>query len=547
MMHTRSALALAALVGVASCTDLKEYPVTGVTASYFQTPAGAEAATLGTYSGLRGIYGGEAEVRLFMIGTDSWEKGDQQDANGVGYFNDYTAQFTPSEGSGTVQGMWANSYTAINAANTAIASIEGSSLPATTKNIRLAENRFLRALYYFNLVRSFGAVQLNLKPTEGVSIQAHRTPADSIYSAAIIPDLEFAIANLPLKGAQTDYFRATKGAAETLEAEVYLTRGATGDFDKAVSLTTDVINSGKYTLNSNFSALFCLPTTTSGACDYAASQKTDPELVFSVTFTGDNGTDQFGNNLHLYWVMWYDNSAYTNPGLPRSPAYGRPYRRTRPTLHLLDLYNRATDSRYNATFQTVWLRAPGDTAILLTGSNVTETNPSARFGKYGEPQYNNGRFPTLKKWLDQTRTDANVFPGHRDRQLYRLADVYLMRAEANIRAGRATQAIADLNVIRERAAIDQSNKTSNDVDVTKFNASPIDYLLDERERELAGEELRFLTLTRQGSDVFLRRVKAYNSTASAVQAYFMLRPIPQTQIDRTDGGKASFAQNPGYP
>lgn len=543
MMHTRSALALAALVGVASCTDLKEYPVTGVTAGYFSTPAGAEAATLGSYAGLRGIYGGEAEVRLFMVGTDSWEKGEQFDASGAGYFNDYTAQFTPSVG-GSVQDMWQNAYSSINTANTAIASIGASTgLTDAMKNTRLAENRFLRALYYFDLVRTYGAVQLNLQPTQGVSIQAHRTPADSIYNVAIIPDLEFAIANLPVKGAQTDYFRATKGAAQTLLAEVYLTRAAAGDFDKAVQLTSDVIGSGKYTLNSSFSSLFCLPTTTGGGCDYAASQKTDPELIFSVTFTGDNGTDAFGNNLHLYWVMWYDNSAYTNPGLARTPAYGRPYRRLRPTNHLLTLFNRTTDSRLDASFQTTWLRAPGDTAILLTLANQNETRPSARFGKFGLPQQTNGLFPTLKKWLDQTRTDANVFPGHRDRHLWRLADVYLMRAEANIRAGRPADAIADLNAIRRRAANPGQN---NDVVVATYNASPIDYLLDERERELGGEERRFFTLTRMGSEVFLRRVKAYNSTAAAVQAFHMLRPIPQTQIDRTEGGKAAFPQNQGY-
>jgi len=544
MMQTRSALALAALVGVASCTDLKEYPVTGVTAGYFETPAGAEAATLGSYAGLRGIYGGENEIRLFMVGTDSWEKGEQFDASGAGFFNDYTAQFTSTEGSGSVQGMWQSAYSSINTANTAIASITASTtLTPALKNTRLGENRFLRAMYYFELVRTYGAVQLNLAPTQGVSIQAHRSPVDSVYSAAIIPDLEFAISNLPLKGAQTDYFRATKGAAQTLLAEVYLTRAAAGDFDKAIALVSDVIASGKYTLNSNFSSLFCLPTTSGGACDYAASQKTDPELIFSVTFTGDNGTDAFGNNLHLYWVMWYDNSAYTTPGLARTPAYGRPYRRTRPTNHLLQLFNRATDSRLDASFQTAWLRAPGDTAILLTLSATAETRPSARFGKFGMPQLTNGLFPTLKKWLDQTRTDANVFPGHRDRQLWRLADLYLMRAEANIRAGRAADAIADLNVVRRRAAIAGQN---NDVNVATFNASPIDYLLDERERELAGEERRFFTLTRMGADVFLRRVKAYNSTAAAVQAFHMLRPIPQTQIDRTEGGKAAFSQNPGY-
>ena len=97
-----------------------------------------------------------------------------------------------------------------------------------------------------------------------------------------------------------------------------------------------------------------------------------------------------------------------------------------------------------------------------------------------------------------------------------------MRAEANIRAGKPADAIADLNVIRRRAAIAGQN---NDVDVATFNASPIDYLLDERERELAGEERRFFTLTRMGEAVFLRRVKAFNSTASAVQAFHMLRPF----------------------
>jgi len=126
MMQTRSALALAALVGVASCTDLKEYPVTGVTAGYFETQAGAEAATLGSYAGLRGIYGGENEIRLFMVGTDSWEKGEQFDASGAGFFNDYTAQFTSTEGSGSVQGMWQSAYSSINTANTAIAAITSS-------------------------------------------------------------------------------------------------------------------------------------------------------------------------------------------------------------------------------------------------------------------------------------------------------------------------------------------------------------------------------------------------------------------------------------
>lgn len=545
-------LALAALVGVAGCTDLAEHPVTGVDSRYFQTPAGAEAATLGTYAALRNFYGGEGETRMWQAGTDSWEKGDQLDANGVGYFNDYTPQLAASVG-GTIQDFWSASYSAINTANTAIAAISGSTgLSDAVKNTRVAENRFMRALFYFNLVRSYGPVQLNLEPTQGVSIQAHRTPVDSIYSVAIIPDLQFAIANLPLKGATSDYFRATKGAAQTLLAEVYLTRGAAGDYANAIQLTSDVITSGKYTLNSKFKSLFCLPTTSSGACDYAPSQKTDPELIFSVTFTGDNAQDVFGNNLHLYWVMAYDLVGATpgSPSLARTPAYGRPYRRLRPTMHMLNLF-KPTDSRYDGTFQSVWYQpasAGGDTAIFFTRAASEPSSTGAWKGKrFGMQQYTNQLYPTLLKWLDQTRADAGVFPGHRDRQLWRLADVYLLRAEAYIKSGQPGLAVADINKIRERAAVDQANPASNDLVQAEFDASPIDYLLDERERELAGEEQRFFVLTRQGADVFLRRIKNNNSTANqAMDAHFMLRPIPQTQIDRTEGGSTAFPQNPGY-
>jgi len=122
-----------------------------------------------------------------------------------------------------------------------------------------------------------------------------------------------------------------------------------------------------------------------------------------------------------------------------------------------------------------------------------------------------------------------------------------MRAEANIRAGRASEAIADLNTIRARAAKPGTDNSVSGAELTKFNASPLDYLLDERERELAGEESRWFTLTRMGKDVFLARIKAFNAGAAPnVKDFHLLRPIPQTQIDRTEGGATAFPQNPGY-
>ena len=259
MKRTLTVLAVAPLLGLAAgCADLKERPVTGVAADYFQTPAGANAATTGAYSFLRALWGGETEILMTMVGTDSWEKGEQLTANGL--WNDYTPQLAATLGNtggvDALQGRWQTGYQAINAANTAIAAIGAATgLDANLKATRVAESRFLRALFYDDLVKTYGALQLNLEPTEGVVVKASRTSVDSIYSVAIIPDLENAITNLPVT--QTERFRATRGAAQTALAEVLLARGATGDFDRARDLTTAVITSNAYRLNPSYRSLFC--------------------------------------------------------------------------------------------------------------------------------------------------------------------------------------------------------------------------------------------------------------------------------------------------
>jgi hypothetical protein len=542
MKQTRMVLTLTAFAGLAGCMDLKETPITGVAADYYQTAAGANAATVGAYIRLRDFYGQESEVLMAMLGTDSWEKGEQLQGNS--FWNDYTAQLGPSAGD-PLLGRWQNFYQGVNAANTAIAAIGSSTaLDAATKSVRLAESRFIRALMYHNLVRTWGAVQLDTLPTEGVVTTASRTAPVEVYAKVIVPDLEFAIANLPLQ--QAEIMRATKGAAQTLLAEVYLTRAAAGDFDRARDLTTTVINSTRYRLNPSYRSLFCGPDVTSGACDYVATQKSDQELIFSVQYIGDGAVDPFGNSLHLYYTMGYDVGGNAVPTLARTRGYGRPFRRLRPTLHMLRLYDRTKDSRYESTYQQLWRQPNGDTAIFFPGT-PTAQKTGVQGRRYGESEYTGILFPSILKWQDQTRADPNTFPSHRDRWLWRLADVYLLRAEANIRAGRATDAIADINVLRQRAAKPGQVNTLGAVELTAFAASPLDFLLDERERELAGEELRWWTLARMGSGVFLARIKAHNPTAGPnVQAFHLLRPIPQTQIDRTEGGKDAFPQNPGY-
>lgn len=539
-----TALGLAAIVGLAGCTDLEETPITGVTAGFFDTAEGAQAAVTGAYARLRDFYGQEREVRLAALGTDSWEKGSEIGADAP--FNDYTSVLSANMSNTVNRDNWQNHYQGVNATNTAIAYLTSSTaLSEADKTVRLAEARFLRALYYHNLVRTYGAVHLTLEPSSGVITDATRTPTAEIYATAIVPDLEFAIANLP--ATQPQLGRATRGAARTLLAEVYLTRADAGDFDRARTLTTEVINSGTYTLNPTFRGLFCGPDRVGAACDFVAANETNREFIWSVQFSGDGVNDQWGNNLHLYWVMAYD--ILGAPDLPRTVEYGRPYRRVRPTLHLLRLWNRTTDTRYDDTFQTLWVSATGtrDTAIYMPGTlTVPAQNQGRRYRAYGETQYTTALFPTLRKWLDNTRNnDPQRTIGGRDRHVWRLGELHLLRAEANIRAGRVSEAIADFNILRRRAARAGQQNELGATELAQLAASPVDFLLDERERELAGEELRWYTLTRMGK--LVDRVKLYNAGgAPNVAPKFALRPIPQEQIDRTTGGAEAFPQNPGY-
>lgn len=552
-----TAIALAALlVGLAGCVDLEESPVSGVTQEYFETPEGADAAITGTYSRLRDYFGQEQEIRMGMAGTDAWKRGEQCLGNGCGPWNDYNSQLAPSLGQ-SLSEHWQQSYFAINTANTAIKFIGQSAvIPDAQKAVRLGEARFLRAIFYFNLVRNFGPVHLTLEPTEGVVVEASRTPVADIYAQAIVPDLDFAVANLPTT--QTQPGRATRGAAQALLATVLLTRAGAGDFDRARDLTTAVINSGVYLLNPTYRELFCGPERPLGPCDFVASIESNKEYVFSVQYTGDGTRDVSGNSLHWYWTAGYD--AVGAPNLGRTLEYDRPFRRLSPTTYTLSLWNRAVDSRYKATFQTLWRStsgAPGtpaqggDTALYMPGTpDVPAENQGKRYKVYGENQYTELIFPTLMKWLDQTKPAVAAQQSQRDRQIFRLADVYLLRAEANIRAGRTGDAVADFNVLRRRAAI-PTGSGANDLSPAQLDSltaggnQAIELLLNERARELTGEEQRWYVLVRLGK--LLERVQRFNPTAASnIQARHLLRPIPQQQIDATAGNAASFPQNPGY-
>ena len=543
-------LAFGLLIG--SCNDaLEEELITDVSAaSYYTTEKGLQDAVKATYSLLKPFYGQEIGFTMTVFGTDTYNNG----ADGSHkFFNFYDTDLNSA--AEMARDAWQTWYRGINQANGVINRSTDVEMDEVEKTTRIAEVRFLRALFYFNLVKTYGDAHLSLEETEGIQVEANRTAQSEIYLQAIVPDLEFAIANLP--DSQADYGRATKPAAEFLLGKVLLTRSykdfADGnDASRSETLFSNVINNYDFALLDDFASLFDI------------GNEGNSEMVFVVQNSKtqvDSGIDEFGHRGHLYFLQEYD----VRRGMTRDIANGRPWKRFRPTEFTLGLWDRSIDTRYDKTFKHVWFAnkdepatdlnpdtgeparaalSVGDTAIFIPGPMRNDLWPQSRqdtkpYIVITDDEYSERLFPSLNKWIDPTRPDRQKEQGQRDFILMRLGDAYLLRAEARLQQNDAAGAAADINVIRSRSAVSGQEAaiqiTAGDVD--------IDFLLDERARELLGEGWRWWDLTRTGK--LVERVKLYNpSAAPNIQDYHALRPIPQEQIDRTLGG---YPQNPGYP
>ena len=351
-----------------SCQDfLEEELVSDVSAeTYFVNEQGFEAAVNAAYSFLRDFYAREEGATYTVFGTDLYTQGNDGDRKGV---NAYDTRLNANEE--FLGGVWRDHYRAINQINAITtnfaANIEG--LDPAVRDQRVAEVRFLRAIFYFNLVRLFGDVHLTLEETEGIETEANRTSASEIYSQAIIPDLEAAIATLPTT--QDDYGRATQPAAKHLLSLVLLTRGyqdyaASDDFARAAALADEVISDYDFALLESFENVF------------RQDNQLNPEVIWSVQYTEDVLTNSSGNRMHLYFLMEYDKL----PGMTRDVENGRPWKRFRPTSFLLNLWDRDIDVRYEQSFKhAFYANNPGnlpegveigDTAVYMPGEEVSQ-------------------------------------------------------------------------------------------------------------------------------------------------------------------------------
>lgn len=565
-------LVLAGSVVFTSCDKkLSEYNPSGLTPDVtYSNAKGFETLVNAAYSYSRFWYGKEEGYSLSEMGTDIW-------TNGTGDVFPQLSRYDNLQGSNTsaLNLEWDNFYEAIYLCNTGIAKI--ADIPdytAAQKTTREAELRFLRAFYYWHIVETWGGVHFTTEATASGVIEstANKTPVETFYKQ-IFTDLEFAVKNLPTTtadynrstlGLPADYGRVTIPAAKAFLARMYLTRGMN---DQALAMATDVIKNPVYSLVPKYADLWSMSNLKNKeviwAIDYSANLSNN-DASSSAYPTGHS---RGSNSGHMLFLQVYDQ--VNGSILARDIPNGRPFNRYMPTKALLDMFDEANDSRYQSSFQTVWYcnkkgRAVGNTftkdsadyavgdtvcytpkntlpASVMNAKKYTTYDISRVYKADGTPSQRKF-YVSLKKFLDPTRTSSNEAQSVRDVFVIRLAEMYLIAAEAELKRGNPDAAAGYLNSIRTRAAIPGKEAA---MQVTGSQVT-LDFILDERARELAGEQLRWFDLKRTNKLIDRIQTQKMNPDAAQyIKGYHTVRPIPQSQIDAVTN-KDEFKQNDLY-
>ena len=538
-----------------SC-DVTEYNPSGLTdESVYTQPEGFESLVNASYTYARWWYGKEEGYAFSEAGTDIWVSGSGDENVPLSTYEDLNSEVDIINGGGVddLTGMWKQLYTVINLVNSGISRVGESGLSEDLQTTREAELRFLRAFYYWHIVDQWGGVHFTTDPTQGVETTANRTSVDQFYQQ-IFTDLEFAVSNLP--PTTNDYGRATQPVAQAFLARMHVARG---NNQEAIDMAENVISNSDFELLDDYNALWEMDNLQNSEVVWAVNYANDmtlndrqDELLYP------NGHFRGANNLHLMI-----GAAYYTLGIELTPARGGYFNRWVPSRFLVDLYDLENSTRFHDSFQTVYYAteadagpdgvapelSPGDTLLWFTRDEVPEAEEeqtpymvfdrSDMYGSDGVPVQRN-HFPTLKKHRDPTRSNWQLNPSSRDAFVIRLAEMYLIAAEASLNMENPGQAAGYINTIRERAA-----RPGHEQDM-RVDASDVDrdFLLDEWAREFAGEQMRWTVLKR--NDALVDRVQQYNPDAAPhIQDFHRVRPIPQAQIDAVENDD-EFVQNDGY-
>lgn len=589
------------IAGSACNKKLEENPFTVFSPEYFKTPAGYQNGINALYSGLRFLYGPEGAVSIGVVGTDEYTFAEQP-RNGAGGTADHLAngRYTIDPSNGSILTPWNRSFNNINLANGLVQFSADVPISDAEKKATLGEIRYLRALYYLNLVQYFGAVPLDLGsgdlafnqkdfqgfnrlPTADVLVKNHQ---------AIIDDLIYATQNLPDQR-PANAFKVAKAAAFHLLAKAYIHRAYSvakkpDDFAKASAAAMEVINNqAKYgvALQQNYANI------------HRAGNDYNSEILFSVervpgnfdaneiptpnAIGGGKGVDAHNDLCGDYTAVRAPlNTSTTQPCGTRAIPYGRPIRRFCPTpwTYFTAFADKENDSRYDGTFRTTYMAtqtgggftANVDTAFILAKTNqiadslngILPVGPRLKpyrviaprefyfIGGSIDATVTRNMYPSISKYEDPANLDPNN-EATRPFPVSKLGETYLLAAEAALGDNRPADAMNLINILKQRAAF-RTGLTSAQItaryDIIKLTSSSqvtLDYILDERTRELCGESVRWPDLAVRGK--LVERAKLYNTdAATGIKDFHVLRPIPISQLNNTADPDRQKYQNPGY-
>lgn len=449
---------------------------------FFNNEAEYQDALVAAYDALQATY---LNVMMGEIASDNTLAGGESatDVPGIQEVDDMI--HTPINQQ--LRDIWNNMYAGINRANFILEFQDKTDF--TGKNAVLAQARFLRAYYYFELVKWFGDVPLAVdkRIQFGDQFTIDRTPKATIY-AQLEDDLTFAASNLPYVQSQTG--RITKGAAQALLGKIYLYQDK---FPEAAGVLEDLIQNGPHDLVTDYSTIF------------ENDNENNIESVFEVQYSDLEGAG-FGclqcseGNVA---VGFNGIRNYTGPLFESGFSFNVPVQ------EVVDEFE-AGDIRF-------------ETAILDINAWASSTGATFSTG-FEHTGYFNRKY--ISRQGDSNIGDANLTNPNNYRSI-RFADVLLMAAEALNRGGISDdRARTYLNRVRTRAMLP-------DVLTTGTNLTSDIY--HERRVELVGEGHRFFDLVRTG--------RAAQEIDGFVAGKHELFPIPSIEIQLAGN---RWDQNPGY-
>lgn len=573
------------LFGMQSC-DLEEYNPGGSTADeVFKTQAGFDALVNSAYAFWGGqFYGREDFVLLLNGGTDTWIN-----IANCGYGRQMSKYEELSSTTGQIKNTWNRLYEIVNDCNAGLERIDGVDfIDPKMKNIRFGELSFMRAYAYWHLVEMYGNVDLRTTETKEIAMNCYRGSYEDFYDL-MLNDVQNAINNLlPDPYPTSDVGRATLKAAYGLKARIALTRVAycqtQEEKDKYYNMAEEA---AQYVIDHQSELKVSLYDTPAEVFA-KENNKTNKEALFVVTHSTEPTLNMRPNNpnrLHMYFHAKYSSWA----GMEQDYEYGNDKNSKSgsmammPTKYLLNLYDEDIDARYNAWFREdyylntttpfEWTKdqldhfekpesmvgqkiQPGELALRFTKKKVADKRNqpyavvdiddtyTAEGGVSNNANFNI-HFPTLLKFedenLEKKGLPANSQVGANDVITMRLPEMYFIVAECEIMktGGDKGIAAARINDIRRRAAV-PGHEADMKVDEAQMT---LDFVLEERARELCGEFIRWFDLKRTGK--LVEYVKAHNPDIPLIQPYHAWRPIPQMFLDAILNPE-EFGQNEGY-